>query len=66
MAKATKIACLGQDRQCVDRAAARNLAKQLVIDMVGEPGMGKPFDLLTLVNETSSLREDHAELGDRG
>lgn len=61
MVEATQITGLGQDGQRVDRTNARNVAQQLIIDMFGQPVMGKPLYLVTLLDEAASLRDDHAE-----
>ena len=65
MVEAAKVACLSQDRQCVDRTDTRDIAQQLVIEMLCKPGMGEPFDLIALVDEAATLRNDHAKHGDR-
>ena len=63
--EATQVTGLGQDGQCVDRPDAGDLAQQLIINVVGEPDMSKAFDLIALLDETASLRNDHTEHGDR-
>lgn len=64
MIEPAQIAGFCQDGQRVDRADARNLAQQLVVDMLGQSGMGKPLYLVTLLDEASPLRDAHAKHGD--
>lgn len=61
MIEVPQITGLGQDGKRVDRTNARNVAQQLVVDVIGEP-----FDLVTLVDEAAPLRDDRAEHGDGG
>lgn len=63
MVEAAQITGLGQDGQRVDRAYAGDLAEQLIVDVLGQSGMGEPFDLVALVNEAATLRDHHAEHG---
>jgi len=64
--EAAQITGLGQNGQRVDRTDAWNVAQQLVIDVIDEPRMGQPFDLVALVDEAADLRDDHSEHGDGG
>lgn len=66
MAEAAQVARLGQNGESVDRADTRNLPQQLVIDIICEPGMGQPLDLVALLEQAAALRDNHAEHGDGG
>ena len=41
MIEATQVTGLGQDGQCVDRTDPGDFAQQLVVNVIGEPEMGK-------------------------
>lgn len=53
VAEAAQVARLGKDGQRVDRADARDVAQQLVVDVIGQPGMGEPLDLIALLDKAA-------------
>ena len=63
MVEAAQVAGFRQDGQRVDRAYAGDLAQQLIVDVLGQPGMSEPLDLVALLDKAATLRDDHAEHG---
>ena len=61
MAEAAQITGLGKDRQGIDRSDAWDHPQKLIIAVRGQRVMGDPLNLIALLDQGTSLSDDHAE-----